>query len=60
MTQPAARPAEAANVRLFHTAPISGESWLRILGVAATVFAIVELEKWIRFGRGRAEHALPE
>ena len=46
--------------RLFHTAPISGESWLRILGVAVIVFGIVELEKWFRYGRGRGEHGLPE
>jgi magnesium-transporting ATPase (P-type) len=46
--------------RLFHTAPISVESWLRILGVAAAVFMIVETEKWFRYGGGRGEHALPE
>jgi cation-transporting ATPase F len=46
--------------RLFHTAPISGESWLRISGVAIAVFVIVEVEKWIRYGRGRGDHALPE
>jgi cation-transporting P-type ATPase F len=46
--------------RLFHTAPISVESWLRILGVAAAVFIIVEIEKWFRYGRGRGERALPE
>ena len=46
--------------RLFHTAPISGESWMRICGVAAAVFGIVELEKWIRYGRGRAKQIPPE
>lgn len=46
--------------RLFHTAPISVESWGRILGVAAVVFIIVEVEKWIRYGRGQGDHALPE
>jgi magnesium-transporting ATPase (P-type) len=46
--------------RLFHSAPISGESWLRIVGVAVTVFVIVELEKWVRYGRGRGKHKLPE
>ena len=44
--------------RLFHTAPMHGESWLRIVGVAALVFISVELEKWIRFGRGRGEHSV--
>ena len=34
--------------KLFHTAPIAGESWLRIAGVAAVAFVVVELEKWIR------------
>ena len=46
--------------RLFHTAPIQGESWLRIVGVAATAFVAVEFEKWIRFGRGRGEHSIAE
>jgi cation-transporting ATPase F len=46
--------------RLFHTAPIGAESWLRIIGVAATVFTIVEVEKWLRYGRGRGADALPE
>jgi cation-transporting P-type ATPase F len=45
---------------LFHTAPIGGASWLRIAGVATAAFATVELEKWIRFGRHRGKHAIPE
>ena len=45
---------------LFHTAPISGASWLRILAVAAASFVAVEVEKWIRFGGQRGEHAIPE
>jgi len=46
--------------KLFHTAPISGESWLRIVIVAAVTFAAVEFEKWIRFGHGRGKNAIPE
>lgn len=45
---------------LFHTAPISGESWLRMVGVAAIVFVAVEVEKWLRYGHGRGDHAVPE
>jgi len=46
--------------KLFHSAPISGESWVRIVVVAVVSFAAVEFEKWIRFGRGRAVSAIPE
>ncbi|MDT3706192.1 MAG: cation-transporting P-type ATPase [Thiobacillus sp.] len=46
--------------KLFHTAPISGESWLRIVGVAAIVFVVVEIEKWMRYGHGRGDHAVSE
>ncbi len=46
--------------RLFHTAPIGVDSWLRIAAVAAGVFAVVEFEKWLRYGLGRGDHALPE
>jgi Ca2+-transporting ATPase len=45
---------------LFHSAPISGDSWLRIVGVAAIVFVIVEVEKWLRYGRGRGDHCAPQ
>ena len=45
---------------LFHTAPISGESWLRMVGVAAIVFVAVEVEKWLRYSHGRGDHAVPE
>lgn len=45
---------------LFHTASISAESWLRIVGVAAIVFVVVEIEKWLRYGHGRGDHAVPE
>ncbi len=46
--------------KLFKTAPIGGESWLRIAGVAAIVFVVVEIEKWMRYGHGRGDHAVPE
>jgi cation-transporting ATPase F len=36
---------------LFHSAPMSGGSWLRIAAVGAIAFGAVELEKWIRFRR---------
>ena len=45
--------------RLFHTAPINTESWLRIVAVAASAFVVVEFEKWIRFGGRRGEQAIP-
>jgi Ca2+-transporting ATPase len=46
--------------RLFHTAPIGIASWLRIAAVTLVAFAVVELEKWIRFDGTRGESALPE
>ena len=46
--------------RLFHTAPIQIESWLRIAAVAGAVFAAEEIERWICFGGRRGEHAIPE
>jgi magnesium-transporting ATPase (P-type) len=39
----------------FHSAPIDAGAWLRILGVAAFVFAGVEFEKRIRFGGERGQ-----
>jgi hypothetical protein len=35
--------------RLFHTAPISLESWLRIVAVGFGIFLAIELTKIIRF-----------
>lgn len=46
--------------RLFHTQPLSADTWLRIAGVALLGFLAVELEKWIRFGGGRGRHAAAE
>jgi Ca2+-transporting ATPase len=44
--------------KLFHSAPIGVESWLRISAVALLCFTIVEIEKWVRYGRGRGQNAL--
>jgi cation-transporting P-type ATPase F len=46
--------------KLFHTAPISLESWGRIFIVAFTSLVVVEFEKWVRFGRETGRHAMPE
>ncbi len=40
--------------RLFHTTPLDARSWIAIGAVAFFCFLAVELEKWVRFGRGRA------
>ncbi len=44
--------------RAFHSAPLGFDAWIRIASVGLLAFLVVELEKWIRFGRGRA--GLPE
>jgi Ca2+-transporting ATPase len=46
--------------RLFHTAPLGLDSWLRIAGVALAAFVAVEIEKWIRYGGRRGARGLPE
>jgi len=38
--------------RLFHTAPVRAEAWLYIVAIGVFAFAVVELEKWLRFRRG--------
>lgn len=43
--------------RLFHSAPIAAESWLRIIGVAVAAFGAVEAEKWLRSG---GHHCAPD
>jgi magnesium-transporting ATPase (P-type) len=45
--------------KLFHSAPIDGEAWLRIAIVVGGSFVAVELEKWIRFGGRRGNHSIP-
>ncbi len=46
--------------RLFHSAPISSASWLRILGVTLVMFVVVEVEKWLRHGRHRNGRTIPQ
>jgi magnesium-transporting ATPase (P-type) len=46
--------------KLFHTAPIVLESWLRIVGVAGVTFLAIEFDKWIRFGRHHRGDIIPE
>lgn len=45
--------------KLFHTAPLNPQAWLRIIAVAAFAFLVVEFEKWIRFGANRGHRAIP-
>jgi magnesium-transporting ATPase (P-type) len=42
--------------RLFHSAPISGLAWLKIIAVGLAVFVAVELKKWLdaRGQKGRS------
>jgi len=37
--------------QLFHSAPISAGSWIRVTAAAVIVFIVVEMEKWLRFRR---------
>jgi cation-transporting P-type ATPase F len=46
--------------RLFHTMPLGWESWVKICAVAVAAFAVVEFEKWIRFGGERGRNKPPE
>jgi len=45
---------------LFRSAPITAESWMRVVGVALVAFVAVEIEKWIRFGGRRRGRGTPE
>jgi magnesium-transporting ATPase (P-type) len=33
--------------RLFHSAPIRGAAWLRIIGIGLVVFVAIEFKKWL-------------
>jgi len=33
---------------IFRTEPLSTFDWMRVIGVAATVILLVEIDKWIR------------
>ena len=44
---------------LFHTAPIDGEAWWRIVSVGLGSYFIVGLEKWIRRQRGVLANLFP-
>lgn len=46
--------------KLFHTAPIAADAWLRIGAVASVALVAVEIEKWICFGGRRGGPAMPE
>jgi Ca2+-transporting ATPase len=37
----------------FGSAPVSMESWFRIVGVGVLASMAVGFEKWVRFGRAR-------
>lgn len=37
--------------RLFHSAPVPADAWLRILGIGLLIYLAVGLEKWVRFSR---------
>ena len=43
--------------RLFHTAPLSWDVWMRIVAVGAVAYAVVEFEKWIRLRLRRRKSA---
>jgi cation-transporting P-type ATPase F len=41
--------------RLFGSAPLSMDSWLRVLAIAIATYAIVGFEKWVRFHARKPE-----
>jgi magnesium-transporting ATPase (P-type) len=46
--------------RLFHTAPLSWDVWMRIVAVGMMAYAVVECEKWIRLRLRRRKSARKE
>jgi cation-transporting P-type ATPase F len=44
---------------LFHTTPVRAEAWLYIMATGMAAYAVVEFEKWVRFGGRRGEHSIP-
>jgi cation-transporting P-type ATPase F len=43
--------------RLFHSAPLDAAAWLRVVGVGAAAFFIIEIEKWVRLRAGADDGA---
>jgi cation-transporting ATPase F len=39
--------------RLFHTGPVPTEAWPYILATGVVTYAVVEFEKWVRFGKAK-------
>jgi len=37
-------------IQVFHSKPVDAMSWLAAFAVALTIYSIIGLEKWIRFG----------
>jgi cation-transporting P-type ATPase F len=37
--------------RIFHTAPVRAEAWIRITAIGLTCYTAVGIEKWLRFRR---------
>jgi hypothetical protein len=42
---------------VFHSHPLSITAWMRVIFVSASVFILVEVEKWILRSRGRVRGA---
>lgn len=55
-----ARMVVTETTRLFHTVPVRAEAWLYLFATGVAAYAVVEFEKWMRFGRHRTGHAVSE